>query len=263
MLNKEVRLYNKIWEIAYPVLMYYVAITIGSFIAQLIFGTGIENYMLCKMVGSVLAIFTVYADYKRDMMLTGRYRRKIPFRAQQAKELLAVIGITICLSVSLNNIISMSPLVAMSEEYQNASDAFYSSTIWIELLGSALVTPFLEELLHRGVIFGRLRRMMGMWPAVIVSALIFAVLHFNIVQFVYAFLLGIVFALFVEKTGHLYPAVIAHVIANGIAVVRTETGFLQGTVDGSVSAWLVSIGLCLVGAGVTLIFAGSKKKEEK
>ena len=263
MLNKEVRLYNKIWEIAYPVLMYYVAITIGSFIAQLIFGTGIENYMLCKMVGSVLAIFTVYADYKRDMMLTGRYRLKIPFRTQQAKQLLAIIGITICLSVGLNNVISMSPLVAMSEEYQNASDAFYSSTIWIELLGSALVTPFLEELLHRGVVFGRLRRMMGMWPAVIVSALIFAVLHFNIVQFVYAFLLGIVFALFVEKTGHLYPAVIAHVIANGIAVVRTETGFLQETVDGSVSAWLVSIGLCLVGAGAMLIFAGSKKKEEK
>ena len=261
-MKREKNLAEKIWNIAYPVLMYYVALSIGSYIAQMIFGTGIENYMLCKTIGSVVAIFVVYADYKKDLMLTGRYGLKSPFEKELVKQLLFILGITICLSVGLNNVISMSPLVQMSEEYQNASDAFYSSTIWMELLGSALVTPFLEELLHRGVVYGRLRRRMGMWPAVLVSALIFAALHFNIVQFIYAFLLGIVFALFVEKTGKLYPAVIAHILANGIAVIRTETGFLQGTVDGSVSAWLISAGLVLVGLGVLLIFVGYKKKED-
>lgn len=254
---------NKIWEIAYPVLMYYATISIGIFVAQMIFGTGNESYMLCKIIGSLIAIPVVYADYKRDLMLTGKYGLKNPVTAQNVKQVLAVIGITICLSVALNNIISMSSLVSVSEEYQNASDAFYGSTIWLELLGSALITPFLEELLHRGVVYGRLRRMMGMWPAVVVSALIFAGLHFNIVQFIYAFLLGVVFALFVEKTGRLSSAVIAHVIANGIAVIRTETGFLQGTVDGSVSAWLISIGLCLLGIGGLIIYVGNKKKEEK
>lgn len=253
---------NRIWEIAYPVLMYYATITIGIFVAQMIFGSGVENYMLCKIIGSLVTIPVVYADYKRDLMLTGKYGLKNPMTSQQVKQVLAVIGITLCLSVAFNNIISMSPLVSMSEEYQNANDAFYGSTIVYELIGSALITPFLEELLHRGVVYGRLRRMMGMWPAVIVSAFIFAGLHFNIVQFIYAFLLGIVFALFVEKTGHLYPAIIAHVVANGIAVIRTETGFLAETVDGSVSAWLISAGICLIGISGLLSFAGNKKKEE-
>lgn len=262
-MKRNISLSNRIWEIAYPVLMYYATISIGIFVAQMIFGTGIENYMLCKIIGSVVAIPVVYADYKRDLMLTGKYGLKNPVTMEKVKQVLAVIGITICLSVALNNIISMSPLVSMSEEYQNANDAFYGSTIWLEFLGSALITPFLEELLHRGVVYGRLRRMMGMWPAVIVSALIFAGLHFNIVQFIYAFLLGIVFALFVEKTGQLYPAIIAHIVANGIAVIRTETGFLQSTVDGSVSAWLISVGLCLLGIGGLIIFVGNKKKEEK
>ena len=103
---------------------------------------------------------------------------------------------------------------------------------------------------------------MGVWSAVIVSALVFAMLHFNMVQFIYAFLLGIVFALFVEKTGHLYPAVVAHVVANGIAVIRTETGFLQGTVDKSVSAWFISIGICFIGVAGLLSLIGNKKKEE-
>ena len=156
----------------------------------------------------------------------------------------------------------MSPLVQMSEEYQNASDAFYGSTIWIELLGSALVTPVLEEILHRGVVFGRLRRRMDMWPAVILSALVFAVLHFNIVQFIYAFLLGMVFALFVEKTGLLYPAILAHIVANAIAVIRTETGFLQETVDGSAVAWIFSVVHCIVGViGLILMFRNKEEKE--
>jgi len=240
--------------------MYYVAITIGIFVAQMIFGTGNESYMLCKIIGSCAAIPVVYADYKRDLMLTGKYRLKTPITSENVKQVLAVIGITIFLSIALNNIISMSPLVSMSEEYENASNAFYGSTIWLELLGSALVTPFLEELLHRGVVYGRLRRMMGMWPSVLISAFIFAVLHFNIVQFTYAFLLGIVFALFVEKTGHLYPAVIAHIVANAIAVIRTETGFMQETVDGSASAWLISVGLCLLGVSGLLGFVGKKNK---
>ena len=260
-MKKEINIANRIWEIVYPVLMYYTTLSIASYIAQMIFGTGVENYMLCKTIGSMVAIPIVYADYKRDLMLTGKYGLKNPMTSIQYMQLFGIVGITICLSIGLNNVICMSPLVQMSEEYQNASDAFYGSSFALELLGSALVTPLLEELLHRGVVYGRLRRHMQMWPAVILSALVFAVLHFNIVQFVYAFLLGVVFALFVEKTGKLSFAVIAHVVANAIAVIRTETGFLETTVDASVSAWLISVGLCLVGTGLLIVFVGKRNEE--
>lgn len=247
MLKKQVKAANQIWEIAYPVGMYYAAISIGSFIAQMIFGAGVETYMLCKIIGSLVALPVVYSDYKRDLMLTGRYGQKPSWTRKDLVNSLTLIGITICISISLNNIISMSPLVNMSTEYQNANEAFYGSTLGLEILGSALITPILEELLHRGVVYGRLRRMMGFWPAVVVSALVFAVLHFNIVQFIYAFLLGIVFALFMEKTQKLYAPVLAHVVANGIAVIRTETGFLQNTVDGSMFAWIISVVLLIAG----------------
>lgn len=250
---------GKIWEIAYPVLMYYTAITIGSFIAQMIFGSGNETYMLCKIIGSVVAIPVVFADYKHDLMLAGRYKQKEVLTREKWIDIGFVIVITLFLSVALNNIILMSPLVSASQEYQNANDAFYGSTIGLELLGSALITPFLEELLHRGVVYGRLRRMTGFVPSVFISALIFAGLHFNIIQFIYAFLLGIVFALFMEKSNRLYPAVIAHVAANGFAVIRTETGVLNTLVDGSVSAWLISIGCLLMGLGVLLCYWQKKE----
>ena len=103
-MKRNLNLAEKIWEIAYPVLMYYVAITIGSFVAQIIFGTGIENYMLCKIIGSIVAIPVVFADYKTDLMMTGRYGMKNSISSVQIKQVLVIIGTTICLSVGLNNI---------------------------------------------------------------------------------------------------------------------------------------------------------------
>ncbi|MBR3810884.1 MAG: CPBP family intramembrane metalloprotease [Agathobacter sp.] len=256
------KLANRIWTIAYPVLMYYVAISLGIYIAQMIFGADTEHYMLCKIIGSLVAIPVVFADYKQNLIMTGRYKVKNPVANNEIILLIMILSCTVFLSLGLNNIISMSPLVTMSAEYQNANASFYGGAFLIEFISAALITPFLEELLHRGVVYGRLRAMMGIWPSVIVSALIFAGLHFNIVQFVYAFLLGMVFAIFVEKTGKLYPVVIAHMVANGLAVIRTETGFLQSTVDGSASAWFISIGFGLIGIGILIMIIGIQKKEE-
>lgn len=244
---------NRVWEIAYPILMYYATIMIGITIAQMILGTGNESYLLCKTLASIAAISVVYQDYKNDRIMSGRWGQRDTSEKKELREnwmnILAIIGITLCLSIAFNNILSMSPLVHISSEYEDASNALYGSgNLGLELLGSALVTPILEEMLHRGVIYGRLRRYMGMWTSVLLSSFIFGVLHFNIVQFIYALLLGIVFAVFMEKTKRLYAPVLAHIVANAFAVIRTETGILLGTVDGSVFAWSVSIGLLLVGS---------------
>lgn len=238
---------GKIWSIGYPIMMYYVAITVGSFVAQMFLGSGDKTYMLCKMIGSFAAIPVVYTEYKQDLLFLGKFGIKESMNKKKWIALGWVLLITLLLSVSLNNIISMSPLITLSKEYQTASNAFYGSNIWVEMIGSALVTPFLEELLHRGVVYGRLRRMMGMRQSVLLSAFLFAGLHFNIVQFIYAFLMGMVFALFVEKTGKLYPAILAHITANALAVIRTETGFLAKTVDGSAFAWIISLVLLFAG----------------
>lgn len=246
---------NRIWEIAYPVLMYYAAISIGIFLAQLIFGSSNETYMLCKIIGSLVAIPIVYQDYKSESVFYGGFSQKAPFAKDTIFHIFSIIGIMACISIALNNVICMSPLVKFSSEFEDASNALYGSqNLFLEILGSALITPFLEEMLHRGVVYRRLRRRIGLWPAILLSTLVFAILHFNIVQFTYTFLLGIVLALFIEKTQNLYAPVLAHVTANLIAVIRTETGFLQSTVDGSILAWVISIAVGLIGLGALVYY---------
>ena len=198
--------------------------------------------------------------YKQDRALAGREGIHDWF----TRERLCVIGVSVlivaCISISLNNIISMTPLVTASVGYQEANANFYGSTLVLELISSALMTPILEELVFRGILFTRLKSMIPKIPAIIVSALIFAAVHFNIVQFIYAFLLGIVLAILMDQADHVYPAIIGHITANLIAVLRTETGILNRTMDKSAFAWVISVVLLVVGVGALIVLVKKNKQ---
>mgnify|MGYP000108006828 CR=1 FL=1 len=60
-----------------------------------------------------------------------------------------VIVITLFISFALNNIITMSPLIGLSEGYARANESFYASTLVIELIGSAILSPIMEELVFQ------------------------------------------------------------------------------------------------------------------
>ena len=89
----------------------------------------------------------------------------------------------VTLGIAVNNIIAMTPLVQMSEGFQEANESFFAGTVVFELLGSCLVIPIAEELLFRGVVYKRLKLYFGVTPALIGSALIFGIMHVNLVQF--------------------------------------------------------------------------------
>lgn len=266
-MNKGAKIAVGVWDVLYPLALYYAATIILMFAAQVVFGRSNENYMLCEIVATTFTIpIMYYSFYKPDKLI----RTFIPsfldgkseintdawyIRLRTARGILqavTIIGLAAFVGVGMNNIILMSPLLEVSEGYKEAADHFYGGTIAFELIGSAFLTPILEELVYRGIIYSRCKHMLknkkyGVLWATIVSSLIFAIMHFNIVQFIYAFVIGFVLILFMEKTGHVCGAILGHITINTISVVRTETGLLSQTVNGSVFAWSVSVAAFLCG----------------
>ena len=88
----------------------------------------------------------------------------------------------------------------------------------IMLLLAGIVAPFGEELLFRGVLYTFLRERWGIWLGVIVSSLIFGVIHGNLAVGLTGFLLGIVAALVFEYSKSLWTAVIVHAINNSLKI---------------------------------------------
>ena len=86
-------------------------------------------------------------------------------------------------------------------------------------MGTALAPAFAEEFLFRGVFYTNLRPY-GRAQAMIISSLLFALMHQNIAQLFYTFLAGLALALMYEITGSIWCSVFFHMFNNEISVIR-------------------------------------------
>lgn len=86
----------------------------------------------------------------------------------------------------------------------------------LSFVSTAVLPPLIEEFALRGVVMGTLKKF-GEVFAVVVSALLFGMMHGNFDQFPYAFVLGLVMGFAVIKTGSLWTSVIIHAINNTVS----------------------------------------------
>lgn len=82
----------------------------------------------------------------------------------------------------------------------------------------AVFGPFCEELVFRGAFFRGFRKSGNIFGAVMLSSLLFALMHMNYNQAAYAVLLGIMMALAAEATGSTTTSFIVHMFFNGQSV---------------------------------------------
>ena len=77
-----------------------------------------------------------------------------------------------------------------------------------------IVAPAAEEMIFRWLIYLRLRDWLKMPVAAVISGLIFGIYHGNIVQGIYASILGTAFAYILEMSGNIYSSMLLHMGAN-------------------------------------------------
>lgn len=98
----------------------------------------------------------------------------------------------------------------------NYSGKLASVLIFVQI---AILPAIFEELFIRKGVMEILKNK-GAIFATIVSSIVFATIHLNISQFMFAFLVGILFGIVRTKTGKMYPTMILHLINNGFAVIQ-------------------------------------------
>ncbi len=79
--------------------------------------------------------------------------------------------------------------------------------------------PVIEELFFRGLLFRSLRRRFGPWPAIVGSAVVFGLAHFELLQLPALIAFGLVLGFMAEKSGRLGPGIVAHAAFNAATVL--------------------------------------------
>lgn len=91
-------------------------------------------------------------------------------------------------------------------------------------LATAVVPPFVEEFLFRGVILSQFRKY-GDAFAIIASALLFGLLHRNFSQIVFAFICGLALGITLVRTNNIWIPVSIHMFVNGFYVLLNIVRF--------------------------------------
>lgn len=89
----------------------------------------------------------------------------------------------------------------------------------IGILAIAIIGPICEEIMFREGICGTLLRSGAKpWTAILVSAVIFGIIHINPAQVPFAFAVGVILAILYYKTKSLIPSTVIHILNNSYAV---------------------------------------------
>lgn len=153
----------------------------------------------------------------------------------------AIIGIAAALCVGLNCLIIMSGLSPQDETYQETMTIMYSAPMMVQVICLGVLAPICEELVFRGLMFKRLRAQTSFVLAALYSTIVFAVIHGNMVQMVYAFVMGMVFAYAYEKYGSVKAPILAHITANMVSLICTEADSFGWMLEDSLRIKLVTI----------------------
>jgi membrane protease YdiL (CAAX protease family) len=91
--------------------------------------------------------------------------------------------------------------------------------MWQLLALYSLAPAVLEEIAFRGVIFGRLRTVLGETEGWLVQAAFFSVMHLSPVIFPTHFAMGLIFGWLRMRTGSLIPGMILHAVWNAANIL--------------------------------------------
>ncbi|MBR6771164.1 MAG: CPBP family intramembrane metalloprotease [Lachnospiraceae bacterium] len=155
----------------------------------------------------------------------------------------------------------------------------------VMLLIIGVLAPLSEEFVFRGIFFQGYKRSGTTLQAILLSALLFSLVHMNFNQAAYAFVIGIIVALLVEATGSLWSSVLFHVLFNsgqvclmyvsdwltkqvGVAEASVEEAALNMEVSQEVlltatsKILVVAAVATLLALGVLIWIAKNEKREE-
>lgn len=176
------------------------------------------------------------------------------FKPIKIKALLLSIAFTVCIIIFYENSVQII-IDYLSKNQVNALD---SEVILLDmfkyplpvLIQTCVTAPIAEEILIRGYLYNTLVSKYSIKYSIIICTLVFSILHFDYVNTIFYFMLGILFSLIYIKTKSIIYCILLHSLINFSSVMSyylNITPFENGI---SITALILS------GIGMIVIIAG-------
>ena len=251
---------RNIWRAVYPVLIFlgisffvvfavmvgyafHLAVEIAvagdvinqASIEQRLMGFVTEFGMLIQLIAGVLTVAFF-------VLMWRKVRTRIPqFENNKLTPLLIVLAVLgfAGLNIFLAVVFAATDIYRHFPSYAEVAQALMGGSFMMRVLALGIAAPIAEELCCRGVVFNRLNSWAPSWVAVLVSSALFALMHMDLLQGMYAFAVGVLFCILYIRYRNLWIPIIGHIAFNMANVVLVEAIKISGVEEMNALALLI------------------------
>ena len=187
-------------------------------------------YIFVYPIGGSLAALIFYKTRKREtgLRLSQAFCRPQMNAGWIIKNMVITWGLSLLMSIITNIILQL----LKSLLHLNFSDISFDfgdgvGGFIVSFVSLCIFAPIFEEIIFRSAVY-RHTEIMGQSFAVVFSAIVFALMHGNLEQLPYTFVMGLGFAYLFAKTRSLLIPMLLHFLTNTTTVIFTS---IIGTTD--------------------------------
>lgn len=143
------------------------------------------------------------------------------------------------------------------EKYAETMESLLGGNVIIVLLLLVFVAPVAEELIFRGMVLHKTNRILPFLGANIFQAVLFGIYHGNIIQGIYATLLGFLLGLVYRKFKTIYAPIFLHMMFNSsslLMMLLPDASYLN--------FFLVAAGAVLTGITIFLLMPFNRDEDQ-
>jgi len=229
----------------------------------LFIGNSVGQIVCFGLATFLVAGLHTTSESKRNFLRIS-WNKNTPLYMGFAIGLVLVIQPSIMFLGYLNSLLPVPDVLAEMQQSQYRMFEDFLRTDGVLLFGLlhiAIVPAFAEEILFRGYILRAFEKSTGIILAVIFSSLIFAIFHLQLTNLLPLATLGAVMGLLTWLSGSIWPAVLAHFINNGAAVLlgtfMPDRAFAEMSPDVLPPIWMLALSIVLTIIMISVIYRNS------
>lgn len=246
---------KKINRLFLAVILLHITVVLLLMVIRPVFTLEIvPNLILSQLVILVPSFIGILLTKENIIKLAGFHKIKF-------SSVLMIILFTF-LIMPLTVVINAVSMLFVDNTVLAMSGQILELPFFVMLLIMGIFAPFSEELIFRGIIYQGYKKSGTILQALLLSALLFALMHMNFNQAAYALVIGAILVLMVEATGSIWSAILIHVVFNSEQVCLmyltkvSDTGLNGASMQITKEMLLLAISVYLVIAAVTTTLAG-------
>lgn len=187
----------------------------------------LEHNYIFTFISALIGLVVFMIIYEKDKKRYGRYGFVKQIQDLKPYRLGYLIILACAGNIGLSRLLSLLPLDNIVGSYEETQELLLAGKLVIQILSVSIIIPITEELIYRGLVCERIKRLLGDKLAVILSAGLFALFHFNLLQGIYAFIIGIILGYIYIKYDSILYGILLHGAANLMAVLVNYFNFSQ------------------------------------